>query len=240
MVQAVGRFTYYSLPLAMALVYAAHLRLRKTAPLFIFEIFMAAGLLGYFLYLMFPAAGPVYLVGSAFPGFPLSLSDLRALPLHTIPISVAIPRNAMPSLHLTWALLIWFNSKPLSRLASALAFTLVLTTVFDTIGMGEHYFIDLVVALPFAVAVQALCTRSFELRSSLRFAPLMGGATLTLLWLIMLRYGIRIFLLTPLIPWACVISSTALVMVWIKQILSAEQSEPRSTAGAAQAIAARM
>jgi PAP2 superfamily len=112
-VQAVGRFTYYSLPLAMALVYAAHLRLRKTAPLFIFEIFMAAGLLGYFLYLTFPAAGPVYLVGSAFPGFPLSLSDLRALPLRTIPISVAIPRNAMPSLHLTWALLIWFNSKPL-------------------------------------------------------------------------------------------------------------------------------
>jgi hypothetical protein len=239
-VEAVGRFTYYSLPLPMALVYAAHLRLRKTAPLFIFEIFMAAGLLGYFLYLTFPAAGPVYLVGSAFPGFPLSLSDLRALPLRTIPISVAIPRNAMPSLHLTWALLIWFNSKPLSRLASALAFTLVLTTVFDTIGMGEHYFIDLVVALPFAVAVQALCTRSFELRSSLRFAPLMGGATLTLLWLIMLRYGIRIFLLTPLIPWACVISSTALVMVWMKQILSAEQSEPRSTAGAAQAIAARM
>ena len=138
-VQAVGHFTYYSLPLAMALVYAAHLRLRKTAPLFIFEIFMAAGLLGYFLYLTFPAAGPVYLVGSAFPGFPLSLSDLRALPLRTIPISVAIPRNAMPSLHLTWALLIWFNSKPLSRLASALAFTLVLTTVFDTIGMGEHY-----------------------------------------------------------------------------------------------------
>jgi hypothetical protein len=207
-VQAVGRFTYYSLPLAMALVYAAHLRLRKTAPLFIFEIFMAAGLLGYFLYLTFPAAGPVYLVGSAFPGFPLSLSDLRALPLRTIPISVAIPRNAMPSLHLTWALLIWFNSKPLSRLASALAFTLVLTTVFDTIGMGEHY--SSISQWPSRSRSpyrhSVLAPSSFDRRFVL--PPLMGGATLTLLWLIMLHYGIRIFLLTPLIPWACVISST--------------------------------
>lgn len=237
-VETVGRFTYYSLPIPMALVYAAHLRRKKTAPLFIFELFMTAGILGYFLYLMFPATCPVYTVGSEFPGSPLSLSDLHGLVLRTVPINWMIPRNAMPSMHMTWAFLIWFNCKPLPRLARALAFTLVLTIVFDTLGTGEHYFIDLVVAFPFAVAIQALCTRSLPLRAPLRFTPLIGGATLTLLWLILLRYGTSIFLLTPLVPWACVISSTALAVLWMKRILSVEESEPRGTTGRAHATAA--
>jgi len=237
-VETVGRFTYYSLPIPMALVYAAHLRRKKTAPLFIFELFMTAGILGYFLYLMFPATGPVYTVGSEFPGSPLSLSDLHGLVLRTVPINWMIPRNAMPSMHMTWAFLIWFNCKPLPRLARALAFTLVLTIVFDTLGTGEHYFIDLVVAFPFAVAIQALCTRSLPLRAPLRFTPLIGGATLNLLWLMLLRYGTSIFLLTPLVPWACVISSTALAVLWMKRILSVEESEPRGTTGRAHATAA--
>jgi len=214
------------------------LRRKKTAPLFIFELFMTAGILGYFLYLMFPATCPVYTVGSEFPGSPLSLSDLHGLVLRTVPINWMIPRNAMPSMHMTWAFLIWFNCKPLPRLARALAFTLVLTIVFDTLGTGEHYFIDLVVAFPFAVATQALCTRSLPLRSPLRFTPLIGGATLNLLWLMLLRYGTSIFLLTPLVPWACVISSTALAVLWMKRILSVEESEPRGTTGRAHATAA--
>ncbi len=45
---------YVALPLALALVYAAHLRLTKTTPLLLLEIFMSAGLLGYLLYLYFP------------------------------------------------------------------------------------------------------------------------------------------------------------------------------------------
>jgi hypothetical protein len=53
-VNLVGHFTYYVLPVPMVLVYAAHLRRRDAAPLFILELFMAAGLLGYFLYLAFP------------------------------------------------------------------------------------------------------------------------------------------------------------------------------------------
>ena len=192
-VGSVGRFTYYSLPLVMALLYAGHLRRKKTTPLFILELFMAAGIIGYFLYLVFPATGPVYVAGHGFPGSPLALSTLHGLLLRTVPISRMIPRNAMPSLHLTWALLIWFNCKPFSRLARALGFTIVLTTVFDTLGTGEHYFIDLVVAFPFAVAVQALCTRFLPGRSAGSFGPLAGGATLTLLWLILLRYGTGIF-----------------------------------------------
>jgi hypothetical protein len=223
-VGAVGRFTYFSLPLAMALVYGGHLRRKKTAPLFILELFMAAGILGYFLYLVFPATGPVYLAGPEFPGSPLSLSGLRDLALRAIPITWTVPRNAMPSLHVTWALLIWFNCRPFSRVARALALALVVATLCDTLGTGEHYFIDLVVALPFAIFVQALCSRSLPVRSPQRFAPLFGGAALTALWLIALRWGTNAFLSTPLLPWACVIVSTGLALWWMKKILSIAQN----------------
>jgi hypothetical protein len=234
---AVGRFTYYSLPLAMALVYAAHLRRKRAAPLFILELFMAAGLIGYFLYLMFPATGPVY-ISAGFPRSSLSLSQLHDLALQPIPVNLTVPRNAMPSLHMAWVLLIWFNCKSFSRPVRALAFLLLLTTVFDTLGTGEHYFIDLVVAFPFAVAVQALCTNWIPIRSRNRFFPLLGGFSLTLLWPMLVRYGTRIFLLTPLIPWACIMATTALAALGMKQILSAAEIEPQSTAAIARPTAA--
>jgi hypothetical protein len=243
-VGTVGVGLYAALPIAMALTYAAHLRLRKTTPLFLLEIFMTAGLFGYFLYLIFPAAGPLYLTGRQFPGSPFPFSELRSLllrghVLRMIPISQDVCRNAMPSLHMTWALLMAFNCKPFPRLVRALAVMYVFATVLGTLGTGEHYLIDLVVAFPFAVAVQALGTHSLPLKSPNRLVPLVGGATLTLLWLVLLRFATRLFFQwTPLVPWACIIASTALTVLWMKRILSVEQSAPRSTAGMARAIAA--
>jgi hypothetical protein len=236
-VNLVGHFTYYVLPVPMVLVYAAHLRRRDAAPLFILELFMAAGLLGYFLYLAFPAAGPLYVAGPEFPGSPLTLSALHELQLRPVPINWTIPRNAMPSLHMTWALLIWFNCKPFSRPVRALALLFVFITVFDTLGTGEHYLIDLVVALPFAVFIQALCTDWLSLRSPVRLTPLVGGASLTLLWLAALRFGTAIFLLSPVIPWACLAVSTAAALHWMSRVLSVGQVR-RASATLAQVATA--
>ena len=236
-VSLVGHFTYYVLPVPMVLVYAAHLRRRGAAPLFILELFMAAGLLGYFLYLAFPADGPLYVAGPEFPGSPLTLSALRALPLRPVPINWTIPRNAMPSLHLTWALLVWFNCRPFSRPVRALALLFVFITVFDTLGTGEHYLIDLVVALPFAVFIQALCTHWLPLRSPARLTPLVGGAALTLLWLAAVRYGTEVFFLSPVIPWACLAVSTAAALHWMRRVLSVGEAPPASRALAEVATA---
>ncbi|MFZ0951649.1 MAG: phosphatase PAP2 family protein [Candidatus Sulfotelmatobacter sp.] len=240
----IGRDLYEALPLAMALVYAAYLRLRKTAPLLLLEIFMCAGLFGYFLYLAFPATGPVYLTGPRFPGSPTPFSAMRDLVLkghvlRTFYLPQEIGRNAMPSLHMTWALLMAFNCKPFSRLVRAAAVFFVFATVLGTLGTGEHYFIDLVVAFPFAVAIQALATRSVPLKSRNRLFPAVGGATLALLWLVLLRFAIPLFFRwTPLVPWLCVIASTALSALWMKQILSVEQSERQDTAAMVRAAAA--
>jgi hypothetical protein len=243
-VGTIGRGLYGALPLAMALVYAAYLRLKKTTPLLLLEIFMSAGLLGYFLYLTFPAAGPVYLMGPRFPGLPTPFLRMRTLVLgghflRQFYLPQDVGRNAMPSLHMTWALLMAFNCKPFPRLARAAAVIYVFATVLGTLGTGEHYFIDLVVAFPFAVTIQALSTHSVPLKSRNRLFPLVGGATLTLLWLVLLRFAIRLFYQwTPLVPWLCIIVSTALTALWIKQILSVGQSERQDTATMVRAAAA--
>ena len=220
LISTLGHFTYFSIPIPMTLVYAAHLRRRNTPQLFMLEIFMASGLLGYFLYCAFPATGPAYVAGPSFPGSPLSLSALRHLNLRPIPMNWQLARNAMPSLHMAWALLIWFNCKDFSRWVRAVAVGFVFLTIFDTLGTGEHYLIDLVVAFPFAVAMQALCTHWIPLRSPSRWVPLVGGMSSMSVWLLLLRYAPGIFLISPVIPWGCVLASTVTAFLWMKKALS--------------------
>lgn len=220
-ISAFGHFTYLSLPLPMALICAAHLKKKASSPLFILEVFMAAGIFGYFLYLVFPAAGPRYVAGPEFPGSPLSLSALRELKLRAVPLNWTISRNAMPSLHAAWALLIWFNCKPFSRWVRALGLMFVFVTLFDTLGTGEHYLIDLVVAFPFAVAIQALCTRAIPLR--LRLIAIVGGFSFCLVWSLLLRYATDVFLLNPILPWASIAITIVLSALSMNRILTPQQ-----------------
>jgi hypothetical protein len=75
-------------------------------------------------YLLFPAVGPLH---------------IGATNAH---------RNCLPSLHVTWAILLWRAAKPgWKRWAMAL---FVLLTAISTLTTGEHYLIDLIVALPYA------------------------------------------------------------------------------------------
>jgi len=91
-----------------------------------------AGLICYYL---FPAVGPIWV---RTPG--------------------AI-RNCMPSLHLTWALLLWIYSSKSLRIPM---FLFALLTAAASMGLGEHYAIDLVAALPFTAAICVLARFPIE------------------------------------------------------------------------------
>ncbi len=64
--------------------------------------------------------------------------------------SVNAPRTCMPSLHLAWALLVFLYCSSSFRSATAIFLAL---TALATIATGEHYIIDLVVAVPFTFGV---------------------------------------------------------------------------------------
>ena len=224
---------YISLPLPLALVYASQLRVRKEKALAVMIAFLATGPLGVLCYNVMPACGPVHLFGAAFPWNPLSTAD--ASRLNVVPVLLEGARNAIPSLHMTWVLLVWWNSRGLARWVRAIALTFVVLTVLATLGTGEHYFIDLVVAFPFSLMVQALCSYSLPFREGERRTAFLFGAFVTLLWLALLSFSIKLFWISPALPWAMIVATVAPSIVLWNRLLragSADQPVPSKAATA--------
>lgn len=79
-----------------------------------------------------------------------------------------VPRNAMPSMHLTWALLIAINAQSL-RLRIGLWIYAVLMA-FATLALRQHYLVDLIAAIPYTVAVQWIASKYLPLLTRFPFA----------------------------------------------------------------------
>jgi hypothetical protein len=140
--------------------------------------------------------------------------------LETIPVKGA--RNAIPSLHMAWVLLVWWNSKGLPRWIRAIALAFVIFTVLATLGTGEHYFVDLVVAFPFALMVQALCLYTLPFRHGARGAAFIFGTFASLAWMALVSFAVPFFWVSPIISWTLVIA-TIVISSWLLQRLLNEE-----------------
>jgi len=124
-------------------------------------------LLAYPLYIVFPVAGPQY----AFRTFPDS-APVNFEP-HVVHLQ-AIP-NGVPSVHMTLAILVLVFSRRWP-IGAGLGWTFVLLTVAATMGLGEHYLLDLVVAVPYAALVIYL--GGYSMRNEDRHVKTQGQETL--------------------------------------------------------------
>jgi PAP2 superfamily protein len=204
----IAQITYLLLPMMVAAVCAGYIRFRNSSPWTILKIMAVAGILGYAGYLLFPAVGPAYIPEFTFPTVPFSLGDITPWHPRILLAPAGAARNAMPSLHMAWALLLWFNARALPGAFRILTLIYVLLTIVVVLGLGEHYIADLVVALPFSVLVQAICSPS-TISSSTRSKAAIGSGLLVAGWLLALRYGTAFFMLSPIVPWSCAIVSSA-------------------------------
>lgn len=226
---------YISLPLPLALVYASQLRRQKGKALAVMIAFLATGPVGVLCYNMLPACGPVHLFGAAFPWSPLSTAD--AMQLNIVPVITEGARNAIPSLHMTWVLLVWWNSRGLSRWVRVIAMIYVALTVLATLGTGEHYFIDLVVAFPFSLAVQALSSYSIPTSHRDRRGAFVFGTFATLIWLALLSFNVKIFWISPIIPWSMIAVTIApSILLWNRLLRAATGEELRPVKVAAAGV----
>jgi hypothetical protein len=192
---------YVGLPFAIAIAYAGQVvRIREKA-IPIFAALFLAGPFGILFYNLFPALGPLHIFVDRFPWHPLTTGEVRRLFLEPVPVPGL--RNAIPSLHMAWVLLAFWYSQKLSALERSLAFAFVVFTVFATMGTGEHYFVDLIVAFPFALFMQAFCATALPWSDKRRQLSLLCGLFATLSWFVALRFGSKFFWLSPLIPWIC-------------------------------------
>ena len=131
---------YSSLPLALALAW-----LLSGRPQAMVRVVLWSGIAAFAVFTIIPAAGPSHV----FQGYPF-LNP--ALSRYSLPAMV--PRNAFPSLHLSWALLALGNAR--GRCIRAALFVFAILTGFATVGGGEHYFVDLIAAVPFCAVIQLL------------------------------------------------------------------------------------
>jgi hypothetical protein len=215
-----GLLFYIALPLPLALVYAANLRLKNKDAFPIVLAFLVTGPIGVLFYNIVPATGPVHIFGQRFPWDPLSTWQAMHLILETLPVKG--PRNAIPSLHMAWVLLVWWNSKGLARWIRAVALAFVIFTVLATLGTGEHYFVDLVVAFPFALMVQSICLYPLPFQHGCRRAAFLFGILASLGWMAAVSFATPLFWISPVIPWAMVIATIFVSSLLVHRLQHAE------------------
>ncbi len=194
---------YEYLPVALGLFYAIELRAKRALPTDLLDATLCAGIVGFVLYHACPVAGPLYLFGERFPFDETSFSSIDASLGPTL-LDRRVPRNGVPSLHTAWALLLYWHARPHGRQARAFAGGWLALTLLATLGLGEHYVIDLVIGVPVAVAVEAACAFDLPLARGPRPRALVTGAVLTVLGLLVVRTAETRALDAPAAMWALV------------------------------------
>jgi hypothetical protein len=224
--------TYLALPFAMAVVCACRIpRDARRISWHMLLVLLLAGIGGGLLFNILPGTGPIYAFHQDFPWKAIPYKDLSSFVLQKMSLPTGIPRNAMPSLHVAWTLLLYWNSREFRLPLRLAVLVFFLLTVLATLGSGQHYLVDLVVSLPLALAVQsaaALLIRGASNGSrSRQLSTLLVGIALSVGWLLLVRFGVALALRSRAIPWI-LIAATVAITLWLQSRISAADS----TAGA--------
>lgn len=220
---------YTALPFGFAVVYAVQVRQGNRAPLDFARLWLVSALAAYIAYHLLPVAGPRYAFGEAFPAnLPQTLGVTSA-------VIAPAPRNGVPSMHLGWALAMflsaWLSGIPWMRLLFG---ALLALTALATLGLGEHYLVDLAAALPFMLASTAAVYRGLPTDDAVRRRALLAGGSLFVAWLAALRWGIEIFEAVPGLSWALVLSTVVVVARHFARLLQTGAPVEKGTAIPAQ------
>jgi hypothetical protein len=210
---------YNSLGFWLSLLYAVHAGARARYPIAILKMLVANAVIGFSLYFLCPAIGPK----CTFPSYP----DDPGAVYPAVTFMSGLP-NAMPSLHFAAALLIFWLSKPWKWLYRITGVFCALTAL-ATLGLGEHYLVDLVVAVPYALAMMGFCAGVPERRTAIAV-----GASMLLGWLVFLRGA---YFPKPL-SWALIAATLATAAI-LEQRLAAAAFAPEAIRGHRAAAAAR-
>lgn len=214
---------YVAPPPGLVFVYALQVRARKPPPVDVITVLLFLGLVGYSLYFIFPVAGPRFAYGDAFPqGEPwLGSEPGRHCPVpFVLPDGRRVPRDCIPSLHMASVILAFWHAKPHGKWARLVAGIFLVGTLLATLGLGEHYLVDLVIAFPYTLAVHAACTPGRSAIRRQRWIALLGSIALLIIWYELLLVHVHAFAASVLLTWLMSLGTVASV-VWLEHQLSA-------------------
>ncbi|MDD5175485.1 MAG: fused MFS/spermidine synthase [Sterolibacterium sp.] len=213
-----GELAYKSLAMFLVAMYGMQIGSSSRQPYNALKFLIVSGTAALCVYHLFPVAGPRYLFTTQFfPDNLLPISEVGLEPLMVLPS----PRNGMPSMHFGWALALWLMARFQSRRVKVVYSLLLAMTIFTTLGLGEHYLIDLVVAIPFVLALLSVCADTLPWSDPRRYRSLLVGLGLYFAWLVALRFGLKLFLAVPGLSWLSTIFSTLICIPFYRQLQNA-------------------
>jgi cytochrome P450 len=221
---AVCSAIYLAPPPGLVFVFALQARARRPPPVDIVTALLFLGLTGYSLYFLCPVSGPLFAFGGGFPTSPPPVREFvgsRMFVPFTLSDGRPVPRDGMPSLHMASVLIAFWHARPFGRWARIITAGFVAGTFLATMGRGEHYFVDLVVAFPFTLAVHAALTPAWpQIRRPRRHAFFAGAGLLTL-WYVLLFFGTSVLLRSPILAWSITAGTVICVVALEKRLFRA-------------------
>ena len=229
---------YHFQPYGISMLYAMQRVAPRSQPFSIIAFQAVSALLSALvLYHLYPVAGPAYAFGAAFPAALPAGPELDAVRS----LVTRGARNGVPSMHFAWALALWLSSRALGVPWVRAVFAAWLgLTVLSTLALGEHYLVDLVVAVPLVIGVLALCALDLPWRGP-RARAVWVGMGLTVAWIALLRFGAGILAAAPLLAWPAVIGTvvaSAMVYRPFERLTGEVEPAPASPAAAVAAAPA--
>ncbi|MEU5533757.1 phosphatase PAP2 family protein [Streptomyces sp. NPDC020362] len=125
--------------------------------------FLAIGLVGPAIYMIFPVVGPIFAYGPGAFGTGGGHWAVANLWPDTPPVNAPhpmafdrlTPRNCMPSLHTAWATAIFIHSRKGPRILQFGGAFWLVATLGATLGFGYHYGADIIAGVVFTLTIEA-------------------------------------------------------------------------------------
>jgi hypothetical protein len=167
--------------------------------------FFVLSSLGCASYNLCPAVGPDHFFPTFFP----KLAPDAIFPVVVQHVDMLAPRNQMPSLHVAWALMIWWQLRCVGRWPGRSGMVFVALTMWAAF-LGTHYLVDYVFSFPIA-AFTFVTLAALERRRM----PSLGVATGNLLCLVTFFMGIALLTQWPILWWgqSTLVTVASLLMV---------------------------
>lgn len=165
-------------------------------------------------YNFFPISGPKYVFGV--DAYLSALKQPFEYVLDMVHVNPA-PRNGMPSMHFGWMLastIIWWLSDT-KWWSKAIFVLMTILTACATLHLGEHYLVDLIVAIPFVLGAISLSTTSVPWACNERRYSVVVGFGAWIIWILVLR---------NLVPWAKTHTWFSWLMLWFTVVVVIAQS----------------
>jgi hypothetical protein len=176
-------YTFVQLPITTVAAY--QWRHKAAEELSVLPAFMLASIIGFTCYWLAPAIGPRVYFSVDFPLLHAAPDYLERLPVFDF--NPRHPRNDMPSMHFSWAVMTFLFTRGFPAPARMCAAAFVLFTACATIGFGEHYLMDLIVATSLVLFVRGLTAARVSWRCPERLRAATIGLAVLSAWIAAIR-----------------------------------------------------